>query len=271
MPGFAAWALWLLGQPDRALELMQETLALARASEPHSLAHALFFAAILHQLRREERAAQEHAEAAIAISTEHELVMYQAMAMIVRAWVMIEQGGPEAANEQIRQGLAALNETGTNLMRPHFLALLAEGFKKTHQVEEGLRVLEEALELVHRTGEGSYQAELYRMKGELLLMQSTERGPSQAATAGQSFFEGEPVAVAQAQACFEQAIEIARRQKATSWELRSAMSLARLYQHRDKKKEARSLLSRVYERFTEGLDTLDLREAKVLIDDLSSD
>ena len=114
---FAAWALWFLGQPDQALDRMQEALTLARElSEPHGLAHALFFAAILHQLRREERMAQEHAEAAIAISSEHGLVMYQAQATITRGWALIEQGRQEEAIEQMRQGLAAYQATGTELL-----------------------------------------------------------------------------------------------------------------------------------------------------------
>jgi predicted ATPase len=270
MPCFAAWALWFLGQPDHALELMQETLTLAHASEPHSLAHALLFAAILHQLRREGPMAGEYADEAIAIANEHGLVMYQAMAMIIRGWVLIEQGGNETANEQIRQGITAQHATGANLMRPHFLALMAEGFKKTRQVKEGLRVLDEALEVAHRTGEGCYQAELFRMKGEMLLMQLTEAGLSPAAKVGKPTIDAERPAVALAQSCFDQAIEIARRQNAKSWELRSAMSLSRLYQHQGKEQEALDLLTHVYGSFTEGFDTVDLREARALIDELSS-
>jgi predicted ATPase len=249
---------------------MQETLTLARASEPHSLAHALFFAATLHQLRREGPMAREYADETIAISIEHGLVMYQAIATIIRGWVLIEQGEHEAANEQIGQGITALHATGAKLMRPHFLALMAEGFKKTEQVKEGLRVLDEALEVAHRTGEGCYQAELFRLKGEMLLMQSTEAGLSPAATGGKPTVDAERLAVALAQSCFDQAIEIARRQNAKSWELRSAMSLARLFQHQGKEQEALDLLTHIYGSFTEGFDTLDLSEARALIDELSS-
>ena len=138
MPCLAAWALWFLGRPDQSLDRIQKALALARElSEPHGLAHALFFAAILHQLRREERRAQEHAEAAIAVSSEHGLVMYQAMATITRGWALIEQGRTEEAIEQMRQGLAALQATGTELIRPHFLALLADALGRHGQARGG--------------------------------------------------------------------------------------------------------------------------------------
>jgi predicted ATPase len=137
--------MWFLGQPDQALHLIHEALTLAqKLSEPHGLAHSFFFAAILHQLRREQRLAQERAEAALAVSSEHGLAMYQAFATITRGWALSEQGLPEGI-EQMRQGLAAHKATGTKLTRPHFLALLAEALGKTRQFEEGLCVLEEAL------------------------------------------------------------------------------------------------------------------------------
>ena len=267
---FAAWSLWFLGQPDQSLERMHEALTVARElSEPHSLVHALFFAAILHQLRREERMAQEYAEAAIAVSTEHGLAMYQAMATITRGWALIEQGPEEEAIEQMRQGLAACQATGTELLRPHFLALLAEALCKARQPEEGLRGLEESLEAARRSGDASYLAELYRIKGELLLIQPAGRGLSQAATGGNAVEEPVPPSVAQAEGCFNQSIKTAQQQKAKSWELRAVMSLSRLYQSQGKQREARHLLTQIYDKFTEGFDTVDLRGAKALLDELS--
>ncbi|HSF24668.1 MAG TPA: AAA family ATPase [Blastocatellia bacterium] len=270
MPCFAAWALWCLGQPDQALVRIQDALTLARErSEPLGLAHALFFATILYQLRREGRMAQECAEAAIAVSREHGLVLYQAMATITRGWALTEQGLQEEAIEQMRLGLADLQATGTDLVSPHFLALLGEALGKGRQPEEGLRLLGEALEMAHRNGEGYYLAELYRIKGELLLMQATVRGLSRAATPGKVVFDAEPPAVAQAEACFNQSIKIAQQQQAKSWELRAGMSLGRLYQNLGKKEEASGLLKQIYNWFTEGFDTVDLREARALIDELS--
>ncbi len=266
----AAWTLWFLGQPDQSLERMQEALALAHElSEPHGLAHALVFAAILHQLRREVPMAQERAEAAIAVASEHGLMMYQAHALIMRGWALLEQGRPKEAIEQMRRGLAAHQATGAEVTRSHFMALLAEALGKARQHEEGLRILEDAHLLIHRNGERYYQAELYRLKGELLLMQSTGRGVSRAAPAGKAVLEADPPAVAHAEGCFKESIKIAQQQKAKSLELRAVMSLARLYRNRGKQEEAKGLLAQVYDSFTEGFDTVDLREAKALLDELS--
>jgi len=263
---FAAWSLWFLGQPDQALERIHEAVDLARELfEPHGLAQALFFAAGLHQLRREARKAQEDAEAAIAVSREHGLALYQAMSTATRGWALILQGRQEEGMEQMGEGLAAHRLTGAEVILPHFLALLVEAFAKTSQVEEGLRVLDEALAVIHRNGERYYLAELYRIKGELLL-QATDRRLSRAAAGGQA---GLDPRAAQAEECFHQSIKIARQQKAKSWELRAVMSLARIYQDQNKWAEAHGLLERIYSNFTEGFDTADLREAKALLDELS--
>jgi predicted ATPase len=270
MPCFAAWALWFLGQPDQALGRIREALTLARQlSEPHGLAHTLFFSAMLHQLRGEGRMAQEHAEAAIAVSREHGLVLYQAMATVTRAWALIKQGRQEEQIKQMRQGIAAHQATGTEVILPHFFALLVEALDKTGKVEERLCILEEALAVVRRNGECYYQAELYRLKGELLRSQSAGRGVSRAAIGRKAVVEAEPTAFANAERCFSQSIKIAQRQRAKSLELRAVMSLARLYQKQSKQQEARDLLAQIYDGFTEGFDTVDLREAKALRDELS--
>jgi predicted ATPase len=184
--------------------------------------------------------------------------MYQAMATIMAGWSLIDEGQPEQAIEQIKAGLVALNSTGTELVRPHFLALLADALGTASLSEEGLTVLDEAVELVHRTQEAYYLAELHRLKGELLLIQSSNREVDENATA-----------VARAKECFHDAIRIGRQQKAKSWELRASMSLARLYQQLDKREEARALLLQIYDTFHEGFETADLREAKALLDELS--
>ena len=256
----SAWVLWFLGQPAQSLKRMNEGLSLARElSEPHGLAHAFFFAAILSQLRGEARLVQERAEAAFAFATEHGLLLYQAHATFARGWALVEQGMEEEGIEQMRQGIAAHEATGTEVMRAHFLALLAEALGKTGQLEEGLRLLDDALSFIDRNGERYYHAELYRLKGELLLRQSTCRkngGPH-------------PSVFAQVEECFNESIRIAMQQKAKSWELRAVMSMARLYQDHDKHTDARRRLSEVYDSFTEGFDTVDLREAKALLDELS--
>ena len=262
MQCFAAWALWFLGEPDQALARIQKALTLARdLGEPHGLAHAHLFVTTLHQFRREERMAQVHAEAVLAVAREHGLVLYQAMATVMRGWAVLQQGRHEVAIEQMRQGLAALQATGTELLRPQFLGLLAEAFARAGQPEEGLRKLDEALVNAQRNGEGVYEAELFRLKGEILLIQS--------AATGNAMDRHDTTVWAQAQSCFDQAIRIAQKQKAKSWELRASMSIARLYQRQGRDKEARTLLSGIYRRFTEGFATTDLREARALLDELA--
>src|SRR5207249_7322397 len=134
---FGAWALWFLGKPDHALRWIQEALSLAQEiSEPHTLCRAFLIAAILHHLRRDNRLAQECAEAAISLSSEHNLMMYHSPATITRGWAMIDQGLEDTSIENMRQSLAARQATGTELIRPHLLAQIAEALGKTRQSEE---------------------------------------------------------------------------------------------------------------------------------------
>jgi len=252
----AAWTLWFLGQPDQALERILEALTLARdLSEPHVVAHTLYFVAIVHLLRREPQLAREFAEASRDVSSEHGLVLYDASATIVLGWALSEQGMEEEGIEQMRQGIAAHEATGTEMARPLFLSLLGEALGKTHQTEEGLGLLEEALSLIHRKGERCYLPELYRIKGELLLMRDEKVR-----------INGELADASDAEPCFHESIKIAQQQKAKAYELRARMSLSRLYQNQNKHQEARNVLAQIYDSFTEGFDTADLREAKTLLD-----
>jgi len=208
MPCFAAWALWFLGRTDEALLRMEESLSLARElSEPQGLAHAQLFASILHQFRGDDRMAQQLAESVIEVSHAHGLVLYGAMADVMKGWTLTEQGDEEDGIEQMREGLAALDATATALVRPHFLGLLAEALARLDRVNEAFALLDEATTMVSNTGEGYYEAELYRLKGELLLMKDKR---------------------ADAEGCFKRSLEIAVVQKAKSWQLRTEMSLARL-------------------------------------------
>ncbi len=259
---WTAWALWHLGYPDQALKRGHEAVTLAQElSHPYSLAIALNIVAFLHQFRREGHAAQEHAEASVTLSNEGGFGFILGMGIILLGWALAEQGQGEEGIAQMRQGLASWQSTGAELYRSYWLALLAEAYGKTGQVEEGLAVLAEALDIVHKNGERYYEAELYRLKGELILMQAVGVGliPDE--------FVGE--AHTEAEACFRQAIEIARRQSAKSLELRAAMSLSRLLNNQGKKDEARQILAEIYNWFTEGFDTRDLKEAKILLEELS--
>jgi predicted ATPase len=247
---YAARPLWLLGYPDQALKRGHEALALAQelAHSP-SLAFALNWVTTVSQFRRDAQATQEQAEALIALSTEQGFPQWLAGGTILRSWALAERGERKEGIAQMRQGMAAWQATGAEVDRPYFLALLAEEYGKVDQQAEALSMLAEALALVHRSGDSYWEAELHRLKGELLLQRA---GPTE-----------------EVKACFRQALEIARHQQARSLELRAAMSLARLWQQQDKRAAAHELLAPVYGWFTEGFDTADLQEAKALLESLA--
>jgi len=249
--GYGAWALWLLGYPDQALPWSHEALRLARElTHPLSLARAFEWTAILHQFRQEEQAVQVYAEAAMTLSTDQGFVLYLMGGMILRGWALAAQGQGAEESAPMRQGLAGWHATGAELWRPYWLALLADASGKEGRVEEGLAVLDEALAVVANTGERFWEAELFRLKGALLLLRSAEHH-------------------AEAETYFHQALDVARRQEAKSLELRAAMSLARLWQQQGQRAEARELLAPIYGWFTEGFDTADLQEAKALLEALA--
>jgi predicted ATPase len=247
---YVAQALWLSGYPDQALQQNAEALALAQTlPHPHTLAHALGFAASFHQFRGEMAAVNEHVEAVMALSHEQEFAQWLAWGAMLRGWVLIERGEGVDGMTHMRRGLQAFEDIGATLGRPYWLALLAEACGKVGQAKEGLHALAEALEAVHRTGEQRWEAEIYRLKGLLLL-------------ASGAMHEGEALA------CFQQALDIARRQQAKSLELRAALSLGQLWRRQDKRDEARQLLGTVYGWFTEGFATADLQSAQALLAEL---
>jgi predicted ATPase len=256
---FAAWTLWLLGYPDQAYQRNNEALALAQeVSHPYSLAFALAWAAEFHHFCREEQAGQGRAEAVVALSAEQGFPGTLAIGTILRGWALAARGQAEEGSAQMRQGLAAYRAAWAEVHRPYFLGLLAEVCGKVGQLEEGFTALTEALAAVNKTEERIWEAELYRLKGELTLAQSSVL--SLASSVQQ-----------EAEACFLKAIEIARHQSAKSLELRATVSLSRLWQHKGKKAEARQMLAEVYNWFTEGFDTKDLQEAKALLDHLTQE
>jgi predicted ATPase len=248
---YAAHVLWSLGYPDQALTKSHAALTLAQElSHPFSLAYALDFAAWLHWLRGEEQAAQERAEAAMTLSTTQGFPLWLAIGMILRGGTLAEQGQESEGMAQMREGLAVFQATGAAVARPYFLSLLAEVDRRGGQAEVRLSLLDEALVAVQKTGERWCEAELYRLKGGLVLVGLSE-----------DFIEPET--------CFQQALDIARHQQAKSLELRAAMSLSRLWQQQGKCKAAHHLLAPVYGWFTEGFTTADLQEAKALLEELA--
>jgi class 3 adenylate cyclase/predicted ATPase len=247
----AAWTLWCLGTPAQALQRSHEALALAQAlAHPQSLAVAQHYAAFLHHRRREVLAVLAQADALLTLGTAQGFPLWVGFGACWRGWALALQGQGAAALVQLHQGLAAVLGTGQELSRPLCLVLLAEAAGHAGQVDEGLRLLAEALTALDESRRGDLLAEAHRLQGELLLRHAVPEA-------------------AQAEACFQQALTVARRQQAKSWELRAAMSLSRLWQCQGKRAEAYELLAPIYGWFTEGFDTADLQEAKDLLAELS--
>jgi predicted ATPase len=243
---YAALVLWALGSADQALQRGQEALTWAqRLAHPVSEATVRHLLSILHMFRGEGPAAQQQAEVSLRLLSEHDVADRAAQPRIQRAAALVLQGQTAAGIAQLTEGLAATRAIGDVVFMPYFLSLLAAAYGHAGQPYAGLEVLAEAHALVEQSGERWSQAELHRLQGELLLRQAV------------------PDAT-QAAACFQQALAIARRQQAKSWELRAAMSLSRLWQQQGQQAEARALLAPIYGWFTEGFDTADLQEARAL-------
>jgi predicted ATPase len=256
---FGAWVLWFLGYPDQALRSVEHAISLAREQgHPFSVAMALTFAAYLHHFRREHPRVRELATEVLGMSTEPDFLMWSGMGTIIRGWVLAkeEQGVDSVA--KIQQGMLDWRAAGQELERPHFLGLLAEAHEAVGQLEEGLYALAEARAEADKTGESFWDAELYRLRGELSIRIAARK-------TGGARDEGST----SPEQSFLKAIEIARRQESKSLELRAVMSLSRLWQGQGKKEEARRMLAPVYAWFTEGHDTPDLREAKALLEELA--
>jgi predicted ATPase len=190
-----------------------------------------------------------YAEASLSLAQQYGFPLFVAMGEVFRHWALAEPGQGEECVEPIRAGIAAYQATGAELYRPYFLGLLAESYGRSGCTDKGLQILTEALELTETTGERLYEAELYRLQGQLLLARSPDHCTA-------------------AERCFQQALAIARCQHARLLELRAAVSLSRLWQQQGKRDQARHMLGEVYGWFTEGFDTRDLRAARALLEAL---
>ncbi len=243
--------LWLLGFPDQAQDWNRRALSLAEELvDPQTLAHAHCWGMILPQLLGDMMMVKQRADALYAIAEEQAFANYFAEAEIFRGWVLSVQGECARGIELMRGGLALREDSGVRYIRPYYRSLMAEGHLGSGQSAEALATFDTALSEAQETEEFWFQAELYRGRGELFLTQP-------------DLDEHE------AEACFGKAIEIARAQSAKSLELRATTSLARLWQRQGKVAEARNSLAQIYDRFTEGFDTADLKMAKALLDDLA--
>lgn len=193
--------------------------------------------------------AQPHAERAIALARHHGFPYFMRQAQVFEGWSWAKQGRVDAGIAHMHEAMEAMLDMSARILYPTFLTLLAELYGDAAQPESGLRLIEQAHREVEATSERFYEAELYRVQGELLQMCGADTQAVETA--------------------FIRALEIARQQEAKSLELRAAMSLARLWQRQGKRQAAHDLLADIYHWFTEGFDTPDLRDARTLLEELS--
>jgi predicted ATPase/class 3 adenylate cyclase len=242
--------LLVLGHGNAALSRSREALAAAQeVAHPATRAYALNHAVQLHQLLGDGAAVEELSADLLSLTGEQGFPFWSAAARMQRGWLMTIRGDSKGGAAQIGDGLAAYRNTGSDHMMPYYFALHADACVALGQISEGLSLIEQGLAAVARTDERWYEAEMYRLKGDLLLAIA------------------QPDA-ADAQTCFRHAIAIAREQGAKLWELRATSSLARLWREQGKRTEARDLLAPIHGWFTDGFDTRDLNEAKALLNEL---
>jgi class 3 adenylate cyclase/DNA-binding winged helix-turn-helix (wHTH) protein/predicted ATPase len=241
-----AWVLWMLGFPDQAMAKSQEAIDLAQQlSHTYSLGFALQYAALLFQCCRDPNRVQELAETIIGLAQQQGFIQWYAGGVCMRGWALAEQGQVEEGLKELSKGVASWQSGGSNIGMTHWFFRLAEIHGKQGHAEKGLQALEQAFEVLDRNEERHFTAEVYRLKGELLL-----------ALDDHGHYERE------AETCFWQAIQIARQQEARAFELRATMRLSCLWRRQGRRVEAYNSLAEIYRWFTEGDRTLDLQDAK---------
>jgi predicted ATPase len=239
-----------LGHPDRALALSEKAVALAkRVEHPLSLAHALLYAGIVHRQRGEFDRTRERAEEVVGLAERLGFPYYLGAGRFLRGFARVESGKGEAGLAEMQQAMVELAGIGSGIGAPGILCFLAEGLRKVGRHDDALGALGLGVAQAEAQGQHYYDAELHRLRAEILL-------------------DTDGSAVEEAEALFHQSLETARRQEAKTFELRAATSLARLWQRRGKRAAARDLLLPVYEWFTEGFDTRDLKDARALLEEL---
>ena len=244
-----SWDLWILGYPDQALECSRKALALAGdVAHLPGLAMTQGFVGLFHVFRRDAHMAQQVGEACIDLCTGEGLAYWLEAGVFCRGWALAEREQVDEGIALMRQGIAGYRMTG-EIAHTQRLADLARICGMAGQPDDGLDLLDEALETVQRNGEHFYEAEIHRLRGELLLLQGADG--------------------TQAETCFQRAIELAQQQSARMWELRATASLCRLWQRQGKHREARKRLAQIYDWFSEGFDTPDLQQAQSLLEELA--
>jgi predicted ATPase len=245
-----AWALWLLGYPDQARASAQAALVLAHErAHPWSLAAAFTVMAQIHGYCGAWHTVHEHAAALQQLATEQRLAAFVAYAMYFRGLAFLGQDQIAEGIAQLHQSIAAMQGTGERLDL-YFQACLAAAYGRNGQVEEGLALLADVQAQAHTSEWRVYETRLYRFKGELLLARSAAHQ-------------------AEAERCFQHAIDVSRQQQARSLELEASLSLSRLWQQQGRREAARQLLAEIYGWFTEGFDTADLQDARALLETLA--
>jgi predicted ATPase/aminoglycoside phosphotransferase (APT) family kinase protein len=249
---YGAVALWLLGYPEQAERQSDGAVRASRDLSATSRAVALHFAAMLHQISRNSTRARDCAEASAAIGAEHGFSFWLAGGGVLNGWALAALGDRDAGLEQLRKGLIDWLATDSVTYQPYYLGLLGDVLIGRGQAREAARILDEALSLAAQTGEGLYEAELYRLRGEARLI-----GP------------GEPD-LAAAETNLRQSMDVARRQGAKSLELRSALSLGRLLKRLGRTPEAAAVVAESHGRILEGFDTPDLQDAKAFLHEMKA-
>jgi predicted ATPase len=246
-----SWALWHRGYPDQSARAADRALAYSRQlGHAHTLAYAFCLAGKAAVFARDVATACARSSDCVTLASEHGFPVWAAWGRILRGWADTQRGEATTGIAQIRDGMAAAEGAGTRLSTPFFLDLLAEALALAGKIEEGLAALDDALAKAAASGETGWNAEIHRLCGEL-----TRRLP-----------HPDPV---KAEDSFRAALAIAREQGTRGYELRAATSLARLWREQGRRGEARDLLAPVYDSFTEGFDTADLKDAKRLLDELT--
>ena len=241
---------WQAGYPEQAFQHLEESLRLAQeVPQANSQAFSLYFKAYQYLLRREPDEALRGADQTIALCAEHGLPFWIASAKLVRGWALVQQGQPDGGIEELCEGTAIYLSIGTEVCLTILFCITADAYLKAQKPVEGLQAIAQGLAVVEKNNERISVAELWRLKGELQLQSDVDQR--------------------EAERCFRKAIEIAQQQSAKSWELRAATSLAQLWQQQGKVVEARQMLAEIYGWFTEGFDTVDLKDAKALLEELS--
>jgi adenylate cyclase len=253
--GWLALTLCLLGYPDQALERGHQAVALARKlAHPLSLALTRRRSSQFYHLRREGKASLSSADECLRLATEYGFEETFAPGPVGRGCALIELNRMEEGIVELEDGIAAARAMGYEFCLTHSLAALGNGYAKVGRVADGLSAVAEGLAVSEKNGERWFDAELYRVRGELLLKHDAHAEPK----------------AEEAETCFRQALDIARAQEARWWELRASVSLARLLARTDRRAEACAMLADIYNWFTEGFDTVDLKDAKALLEELGA-